>query len=74
MKIYFICAVALLIGGAFYMGGRIARTECISEVATAQTNEFIIQLNTQRQIDEKTFHTGMRDVRRVLRTKYTIAD
>lgn len=74
MRIYFICATFILVGGAFYMGGRIARTKCISEMATAQTNEVIVQLKTQRKIDEKTFHTAVRDIRSVLRTKYTIAD
>lgn len=76
MKIYiflfFICVGVAV--GAYWAGGRAATQKCNARVAeiTVKQNREIIQ--TMGAINEKTFNTGVRDIRRVLREKYTIAE
>ena len=76
MKLYiflfFICVV--VVAGAYWAGGRVAAQKCnarAAEVAVKQNQEII---KTMVAINEKTFNTGVRDIRRVLREKYTIAE
>lgn len=76
MKLYiflfFICVV--VVAGAYWAGGRVAAQKCnarAAEVAVKQNQEII---KTMGAINEKTFNTGVCDIRRVLREKYTIAE
>lgn len=74
MRIYLIIAIIALVGGAYIMGARVAREKCTADVANATTAEIINTVNNTRAADEKTFNTGVRDIRNILRAKYTIAD
>lgn len=74
MKIYLIATVGALALGAYVMGGKIAREKCRTDVAIAATNTEIKSREIERIVNEKTFTTGVRDIRDILRTKYTIAD
>lgn len=74
MKIYLIATVTAFILFAFAAGARIGTLRCergMAQSATQQQNHII---QHQVQINEKTLHTGMRDIRRILREKYTIAE
>ena len=74
MKTYLIAAVAAFIFFAFCAGGRIGALKCERNSARDNVN---IQHNIyqhQVKINEETMHTGMRDIRRILREKYTIAE
>jgi len=73
-RIYFIGAIGAMVFGAFYAGTQIARAKCRADMADAQTNELITQLDKKRKIDDKVFHTAVRDIRHILREKYTISD
>lgn len=74
MKIYLIAAVAMLIGGAYFFGVRIARTECAARIAKMQATATYENNEIQRIANEETVHTAVRDIRDILRDKYTIAD
>lgn len=74
MKKYLVGATVIIVAGAYFFGARIARIKCVAAGARAQSNEIINITNTKRATDEKVFNTGMRDVRRILRAKYTIAE
>lgn len=76
MKKYFVIA-AICAGvcvGAYWAGGRVATAQCdvkISEMRMAHQS-----MNTEilGAVHEKTVNTGVRDIRRILHEKYTIAD
>ena len=74
MQKYLIIAVCAMVFGAYFFGARIAREKCAVRGANAQTNEIINNVNMVRVANEKTVHTGVRDIRDILRRKYTIAE
>lgn len=73
-KIYLIVAIVSMVVGAYFMGVRVTQVKCRANVATAQTADMVQFMNLNRISDEKVFNTGMRDIRGILRQKYTIAD
>lgn len=74
MKIYLIAAMAAFILFAFCTGVRVGDLQCLHRAArqNATAQQTIIQ--QQVKTHAETMHTGMRDIRRVLREKYTIAE
>lgn len=74
MKQYLILAIAVIVAGAYFFGMRSGRMQCITDSVREQTNEIINISDIQRDTDEKVFNTGVDNIRRVLHTKYTIAD
>lgn len=74
IKKYLILAICGLIFGAFIYGRSIGVEKCKMQMAV-KNNEFLQQQTKQRKkINAEVYHTNMRDVRRVLHTKYTIAE
>ena len=74
MKIYLIFLILALVGGAYFCGGQIAQKKCETHIAQNQTNEITQAIKIQRKADEKVYNTGVGDIRRILRAKYTIAE
>ena len=74
MQKYLIIAVCAMVLGAYFFGARIAREKCVADGANAQSNEIINNVNMVRVANEKTVHTGVCDIRNILRRKYTIAE
>jgi len=74
MKFYLIGAVVALVAGAYFAGGRIAHEKCRAAAANTATEIAINSTNITRIANEKTFNTGVRDIRNILRQQYTIAD
>ena len=74
MQKYLIIAVCAMVVCAYFFGARIAREKCAADGANAQTSEIINSVNIVRTANEKTFNTGVRDIRDILRRKYTIAE
>lgn len=74
MKIYLMAALSAFILFAFCAGVRVGVLQCqrsaARQHATAQQTIIQQQVTTHAE----TMHTGMRDIRRVLREKYTIAE
>ena len=74
MKFYLILTVVAIVFCAYFTGRKIAQTECAAHVANANTDAIIKKVNIQRMTNEKVFHTGVRDIRNILRKNYTIAE
>ena len=64
----------MLIGGAYFLGMRIARTECATRIAKMQNTALIENEKTKRIVNDTVIHTAVRDIRDILRDKYTIAE
>lgn len=74
MKIYLIAAMAAFILFAFAAGTRIGTLRCERNTARTTTTQQTQIIQQQVTTHAETMHTGMRDIRRVLREKYTIAE
>lgn len=74
MKRYLIVALAIIVVGAYFFGVRVADMRCVTTNARANSDEIIKVINIKRNSDEKGFNTGVRDIRHIMRTKYTIAE
>lgn len=74
MKKYLVLAVVAIVAAAYFFGLRIGRMQCAVNSMRAQSNEIINISDIKRNTDEKTFNTGVGDIRRVLHAKYTIAE
>lgn len=74
IRIYFAAAVAAAIFLAYITGVHVGNVRCDARIAIATANQ--INQNTQiiEVTNETVFHTGLGDIRRVLREKYTIAE
>lgn len=64
----------MLIVGAYFFGVRIAESKCVAQIAKTQTIAIYENNEIQRIANEETVHTAVRDIRDILRDKYTIAD
>ena len=76
MKKYFVIA-AMCAGvcvGAYWAGGRVASQKCATQIAEIRAEQQSINLENMVNVNEKVFNTGVRDIRRILRTEYTIAE
>ena len=74
MKKYLVMATVAIVAAAYFFGLRIGRMQCAVNAARAQSTEMINISDMKRNADDKTFNTGVGDIRRVLRAKYTIAE
>lgn len=72
--ILILCGIALVVVCAFFNGMRIGKLKCQIKNAYATTTITAQIIETQGKINETVYRTGVRDVRRVLREKYTIAE
>ena len=73
-KIYLIMAICALILGAYFYGANIADAKCQIRQITENTQKQTYLINNQRIIHENVYKTGLVDIRRILRDKYTIAE
>ncbi|MBO7509542.1 MAG: hypothetical protein J6T57_04690 [Alphaproteobacteria bacterium] len=74
MKHYLIVAAAVIVAGAYFFGLRIGRMRCVIDFGRTQSGEMTNIMDIKRNTDEKVFNTGVDDIRRVLRERYTIAE
>lgn len=78
MKIYLLLSVCVLVLGAYFYGAHVADAKCNIKNLQNNLNENIQNqkqfIDNQRIIHETVYKTGVADVRRILRDKYTIAD
>lgn len=77
-KLYLFMAIVALIFGAWVYGSETAKAVCRAQIANQNLRE--IQeaetkiINTKRMIHDTVYKTGVRDIRNILRDKYTIAE
>ena len=76
MKKYFVIAAmgAGVCAGAYWAGGRVASQKCATQIAEIRAEQQSVNLENMVNVNEKVFNTGVRDIRRILRTEYTIAE
>lgn len=74
MKIYLFAVTTAFFLFAFGCGVRIGALRCARDTAQRAITQQNQTNKTQVTIYEKTMHTGVRDIRRILHEKYTIAE
>ena len=77
-KLYFLLGVCAVVCGAWLCGAKIADSKCRAQVAN-QNLEILQNMQKQtiqnkRKNHEIVYKTGVADVRRILRDKYSIAE
>lgn len=76
MKIYIFLffVFIVVVAGAYWAGGRVASQKCATQIAEIRAEQQSLNLENMVNVNEKVFNTGVRDIRRILRTEYTIAE
>lgn len=76
MKIYIFLffVFIVVVAGAYWAGGRVASQKCVTQIAEIRAEQQSVNLENMVNVNEKVFNTGVRDIRRILRTEYTIAE
>ena len=66
-----LCAAIFL---SYFIGGHVANIKCRERIANANVEQVIINTHIIRKTNDTVMHTGVGDIRRILREKYTIAE
>lgn len=74
MKIYGYVFILLVIGLAYFAGGQTEKQKCDSRIAEINNVKQSEIIKVMGEVNEKTFNTGVRDIRNFLHEHYTIAD
>ena len=74
MRIYILVGVIAGLYAAYFMGLNIGRANCVADVSAHSLNLYQQQLKKQGEINVEINRTNVRDIRDVLRAKYTIAE
>ena len=72
LNIFFVSVVIILL--AYFAGIRVASQKCKTQITELKLVGQLDINKTMDEINEKTFNTSVRDIRRILHEKYTIAD
>ena len=73
-KIYLIVLMCATIVGAYFYGKSLGVAQCEKQYLQNQINTTQQQKINERVINETVYKTGVRDIRRILRDKYTITE
>ena len=73
-RIYFIMLICATIVGAYFYGKSVGVAQCEKQYLQNQINTTQQQKINERVINETVYKTGVRDIRRILRDKYTITE
>ncbi len=73
-KLYVLLFVCLVIFGAFFVGQNVGKLKCQKNTAINEINNETKIIKITEKINAETFHTGVADIRRILRDEYTIAE
>lgn len=74
IKTYLIIAICGLIFAAYTLGASHSTAKCNQRAAQQTINTITTQQIKTEKINAEIYHTGMRDIRRILHEKYTIAE
>jgi len=72
--VYFLVFCAAVCAGAYWAGARNGAARCRENQSTAGLAAQIQIIKQTEKINEDIMRTGLGDIRRVLREKYTIAE
>ena len=75
---YLLVFIFICVSGAYFYGAKIADAKCQMRIA----KESLVQIEQQQKqntkneriLHDKVYKTGVGDIRRILRSKYTIAE
>ena len=70
---YLIMCVCAMLIGAFFYGKNVGISKCEIKNFQNQINETEQSKTNERILDDTVYKTGVRDIRRILHDKYTIA-
>ena len=73
-KLYLMLLIGAIIIGAFFYGKSIGVSKCKIQNLQNQINAGEQQQTKERIINDAVYKTGVGDIRRILRDKYTIAE
>ena len=72
IRIFFI--TACIVACTYFFGWNAGRIQCHRTQANDITHYLQQKIKMMEETHAETMHTGMRDIRRILREKYTIAE
>ncbi len=73
-RIYFFCAVAACGVGLYFYGRAAGVSRCRMDIGAATMRAHVQIIKQVEKVNEDAMHTGVGDIRRILREKYTIAE
>ena len=73
-KIYFIVLISAIVFGAYFYGKAKCQFDVAQDNLIRNQKQQELYLKSQRIIHENVYKTGVADIRRILRDKYTIAE
>lgn len=71
---YIIAIFIAFIAFSYWAGNRVAVQKCDAQIAKLNSQNTNIAFEKMEKVNEKTFNTGVRDIRRILREQYSIAE
>lgn len=74
IKLYLIILVCVIVCGAFFYGKNVGISKCEIQNLQNQINTTEQSQQNERNINDTVYKTGVRDIRRILYDKYTIAE
>lgn len=73
-KLYILLFVWLVILGAFFAGQNVGKLKCQKNTAIDEINNETKVIQITEKINAETLHTGVADIRRILRDEYSITE
>ena len=74
IKVYLMILIGAFVMGAYFYGVNITNAKCREKNATNNLTEIQYLEQNKREIHDTVYKTGVADIRRILRDKYTIAE
>ena len=73
-KIYFVVLIGALVTGAYIYGANITDVKCRVRYLQDINQNNIRTIKHKKEIHETVYKTGVGDIRRILRDRYTISE
>lgn len=73
-RFYYVALVGATIFLAYVTGQHVGNIKCDRRIAQTSYDQIVTNNKIIEQTNEKVFHTGVRNMRRILHDKYTIAE
>ena len=74
IRIYFFVGVVAVLSEVYFMALNIGRSKCVADMSANTVQIAQQQLKKQEEINVEIYRTNVRDIRDILRAKYTIAE
>ena len=74
LRFYYVALVCATIFLSYFIGGHVGAIRCREHIANNNAKQIILDTKKLESVNEVAFHTGVNDIRHILREKYTIAE